>query len=101
MPAGEAEMFWARPACLLEDVLRDAPGKLLLVLQGQVSASGLFLFLKNTDNIFLPLCSDMTMYVHKAFPYPSKGGGRSRLAHRAMGMRTAGHTSPSHGVALG
>lgn len=80
--------------------MRDVPGKLLLVLSGQISASGLFLFSKNTDNIFLPLCSDMTMCVHEALPYPSKGGCRSMLAYGAISTQTVGRTSPSRVVAV-
>lgn len=61
----------ARLASLLHELLSHAPGKLPLVPSGQVSAAGLFLFLKNTDNIFLRLCGDMAMDVREALPYLS------------------------------
>lgn len=90
MLAGEAETcsWQGWPVCWR--TWRGAPGKLLLAFSGQISASGLFLFPKNTDNVFMPLCSNMRMHVHEALPHPNKGGCRSVLACRAIDTQTMG-----------
>lgn len=49
--AGEAETCSWQDCPVCWRTLRGAPGKLLLFVSGQVSASGLFLFPKHTDNI--------------------------------------------------
>jgi len=90
-----------RLAGLLEELLGGAPGKLPLVLSGQVSASGLFLFPKNTDSISLHLCKDTTMDVFEALLNPSQGACRSVWVHRAISMQPKGRSSPPHVRALG
>lgn len=80
---GSKGVFLARLTFLLQNS-ETAPGKLMLALCRQVSASGLFLFPKYTDNVLLPLCSDRRMYIHEAPPFPGKGSCRTILAHREI-----------------
>lgn len=65
---------------------QTAPGTLMLPLSRQVSASGLFLFLKYTENVFLPVCSDSKMCIPEAPPFPST----TILAHWASSREILG-----------
>lgn len=86
---GSRGEFLARLTFLLQNS-QTAPGKLMLALCKQVSASGLFLFPEYTDNVLLPLCSDRRMYIREAPPFPGKGSCRTILAHGASSREILG-----------